>query len=144
MGNLLKKLNPALKNFIENQKIFFVGTARASGTINVSPKGMDTFRIVKNNKIVWFNLTGSGNETAAHLLENNRMTIMFCSFEKTPLILRLYGNARIYYENDQMYDEHIGLFKDFIGARQIVVMKINLIQKRMKQQRMINQMLKKI
>ena len=128
MGNLLKKLNPALKNFIENQKIFFVGTARASGTINVSPKGMDTFRIVKNNKIVWFNLTGSGNETAAHLLENNRMTIMFCSFEKTPLILRLYGNARIYYENDQMYDEHIGLFKDFIGARQIVVMEINLIQ----------------
>jgi predicted pyridoxine 5'-phosphate oxidase superfamily flavin-nucleotide-binding protein len=68
MGNLLKKLNPALKNFIENQKIFFVGTARASGTINVSPKGMDTFRIVKNNKIVWLNLTGSGNETAAHLL----------------------------------------------------------------------------
>ena len=128
MGNLLKKLNPALKNFIENQKIFFVGTARASGTINVSPKGMDTFRIVKNNKIVWLNLTGSGNETAAHLLENNRMTIMFCSFEKTPLILRLYGNARIYYENDKMYDEHIGLFKDFIGARQIVVMEINLIQ----------------
>ena len=128
MGNRLKKLNPALKNFIENQKIFFVGTARASGTINVSPKGMDTFRIVKNNKIVWLNLTGSGNETAAHLLENNRMTIMFCSFEKTPLILRLYGNARIYYQNDQMYDEHIGLFKDFIGARQIVVMEINLIQ----------------
>ena len=70
MGNRLKKLNPALKNFIENQKIFFVGTARTSGTVNVSPKGMDTFRIVNNNKIVWLNLTGSGNETAAHLLEN--------------------------------------------------------------------------
>jgi predicted pyridoxine 5'-phosphate oxidase superfamily flavin-nucleotide-binding protein len=100
MGNQLKKLNPALKNFIENQKIFFVGTARTSGTVNVSPKGMDIFKIVNNNKIVWLNLTGSGNETAAHLLENNRMTIMFCSFEKTPLILRLYGKAQIYHEND--------------------------------------------
>ena len=128
MGNLLKKLNPALKNFIENQKIFFVGTARTSGTVNVSPKGMDTFRIVNNNKIVWLNLTGSGNETAAHLLENNRMTIMFCSFEKTPLILRLYGKAQIYHENDQIYKEQIGLFKDFTGARQIIEMDINLVQ----------------
>jgi predicted pyridoxine 5'-phosphate oxidase superfamily flavin-nucleotide-binding protein len=128
MGNHLKKLNPALKNFIENQKIFFVGTARTSGTVNVSPKGMDTFRIVNNNKIVWLNLTGSGNETAAHLLENNRMTIMFCSFEKTPLILRLYGKAQIYHENDQIYKEQIGLFKDFTGARQIIEMDINLVQ----------------
>ena len=128
MGNHLKKLNPALKNFIENQKIFFVGTARTSGTVNVSPKGMDTFRIVNNNKIVWLNLTGSGNETAAHLLENNRMTIMFCSFEKTPLILRLYGKAQIYHENDQIYKEQIGLFRDFTGARQIIEMDINLVQ----------------
>ena len=128
MGNQLKKLNPALKNFIENQKIFFVGTARTSGTVNVSPKGMDTFRIVNNNKIVWLNLTGSGNETAAHLLENNRMTIMFCSFEKTPLILRLYGKAQIYHENDQIYKEQIGLFRDFTGARQIIEMDINLVQ----------------
>ena len=128
MGNQLKKLNPALKNFIENQKIFFVGTARRSGTVNVSPKGMDTFKIVNNNKIVWLNLTGSGNETAAHLLENNRMTIMFCSFEKTPLILRLYGKAQIYHENDQIYDEQIVLFKDFTGARQIIEMEINLVQ----------------
>ena len=128
MGNQLKKLNPALKNFIENQKIFFVGTARTSGTVNVSPKGMDTFKIVNNNKIVWLNLTGSGNETAAHLLENNRMTIMFCSFEKTPLILRLYGKAQIYHENDRIYDEQIVLFKDFTGARQIIEMEINLVQ----------------
>jgi hypothetical protein len=128
MGNQLKKLNLALKNFIKNQKIFFVGTARTSGTVNVSPKGMDTFKIVNNNKIVWLNLTGSGNETAAHLLENNRMTIMFCSFEKTPLILRLYGKAQIYHENDRIYDEQIVLYKDFTGARQIIEMEINLVQ----------------
>ena len=103
MGKRLKELNPALQNFIEDQKIFFVGTARSQGSVNVSPKGMDTFRIINNRSIVWLNLTGSGNETAAHLLENNRMTIMFCSFEEMPLILRIYGNAKIYYENDKEY-----------------------------------------
>ena len=97
MGKLLKELNPALQKFIENQKIFFVGTARSEGTVNVSPKGMDTFRVIDTKKIVWLNLTGSGNETAAHLLKNKRMTIMFCSFDETPLILRLYGNANIYH-----------------------------------------------
>ncbi len=128
MGKRLKELNPALQNFIENQKMFFVGTARSQGSVNVSPKGMDTFRIIDNNKIVWLNLTGSGNETAAHLLENDRMTIMFCSFEEMPMILRLYGNAKIYHENDPSYQEHISLFGDYVGARQIIVMDINLIQ----------------
>jgi hypothetical protein len=128
MGKRLKELNPALQNFIEEQKIFFVGTARSQGTVNVSPKGMDTFRIIDNKKIVWLNLTGSGNETAAHLLENDRMTIMFCSFEKMPLILRLYGNANIYHEDDKEYNKYISLFDEYVGARQIIEMDINLVQ----------------
>lgn len=128
MGKQLKELNPALQNFIENQKMFFVGTARSQGSVNVSPKGMDTFRVIDSKKIVWLNLTGSGNETAAHLLENDRMTIMFCSFEKMPLILRLYGNAKIYHENDKEYIENISLFDDYVGARQIIEMDINLVQ----------------
>ena len=128
MGKRLKELNPALQNFIKDQKIFFVGTARNQGSVNVSPKGMDTFRIIDNKKIVWLNLTGSGNETAAHLLENDRMTIMFCSFEKMPLILRLYGNAEIYHENDLEYTEYSSLFDKHIGARQIIEMDINLVQ----------------
>lgn len=128
MGKQLKELNPALQKFIEEQKIFFVGTARTQGSVNVSPKGMDTFRVLNNNKIVWLNLTGSGNETAAHLLENNRMTIMFCSFEEMPLILRLYGNANIYHENDQEYIEYSSLFGEHMGARQIIVMEVNLVQ----------------
>ena len=128
MGKLLKELNPALQKFIENQKIFFVGTARSEGTVNVSPKGMDTFRVIDTKKIVWLNLTGSGNETAAHLLKNKRMTIMFCSFDETPLILRLYGNANIYRESDQEYIKLKKLIKNFTGARQIIGMDINQVQ----------------
>ncbi|MCF6308178.1 MAG: pyridoxamine 5'-phosphate oxidase family protein [Flavobacteriaceae bacterium] len=128
MGKRLKELNPALQNFIENQKMFFVGTARSQGNVNISLKGMDTFRVIDTKKIVWLNLTGSGNETTAHLQENNRMTIMFCSFEKMPLILRLYGNAKIYHENDKEYKKFSSLFEDYVGARQIIEMDINLVQ----------------
>ena len=94
MAKQLSEINPDLIKFMQKQKVFFVGTAVADGRVNVSPKGMDTFRVSGPNNIVWLNLTGSGNETAAHLLKNNRMTIMFCSFEGKPLILRLYGFSR--------------------------------------------------
>ena len=74
MAKLLTEIDPKLKEFIEKQKVFFVATAAADGRINLSPKGMDTLRVLGPNKVVWLNLTGSGNETAAHLLKNNRMT----------------------------------------------------------------------
>ena len=128
MGKQLKEITASLKEFIENQKLFFVGTARSEGSVNVSPKGMDTFRIINSNKIIWLNLTGSGNETAAHLQENNRMTIMFCSFEEKPLILRLYGNSKIYHENDVEFQKKISLFPKHIGSRQIIEMDVDLVQ----------------
>ena len=71
------------------QPLFFVGTAADEGRVNVSPKGTDSFRVIDKNKIVWLNLTGSGNETAAHLIKNNRMTVMFCAFEGKPLIFKI-------------------------------------------------------
>ncbi len=74
------KLNGTLRSFIERQALFFVATAGSSGRVNVSPKGMDTLRIIDDNRIVWLNLSGSGNETAAHVRENGRMTLMFCAF----------------------------------------------------------------
>jgi len=128
MAKQLPNISTELKSFIENQKIFFVSTAAADGRINLSPKGTDTFRVIDQNKIIWLNLTGSGNETAAHLLKNNRMTIMFCSFEKNPLILRLYGTAKIYHERDQSYQEHISSFEENTGARQIVIMNVTMVQ----------------
>ncbi len=128
MGKQFSEIRPAIKDFIENQKMFFVATARSTGRVNVSPKGMDTFRVIDENKIVWLNLTGSGNETAAHLLENNRMTIMFCSFEEMPMILRLYGTAKIYHERDSEYQKHSALFRDYTGARQIIEMHVDMVQ----------------
>lgn len=128
MSKLLEELTPVLEDFIRKQHLFFVATARAEGRVNLSPKGTDTFRILNANKIVWLNLTGSGNETAAHLAENSRMTIMFCAFEGKPLILRLYGAAKVYHERDETYQQYIGLFEADAGARQIITLDIDLVQ----------------
>jgi len=128
MGKQLDHITVELKEFIEQQKIFFVGTAANKGRVNVSPKGLDTLRIINKNKVVWLNLTGSGNETAAHLLQNSRMTIMFCAFEGKPLILRLYGQAAIYHPRDREFQKYIGLFEENVGSRQIVEMKVDLVQ----------------
>jgi hypothetical protein len=115
-------------SFIGNQHIFFVGTAGAEGTVNVSPKGMDSFRVLDKSRIAWLNLTGSGNETAAHILENGRMTIMFCSFDKQPLIMRLYGQAMAVHPRDEQWRDLESLFPIYTGARQIFVQDIDLVQ----------------
>ncbi|WP_298238159.1 pyridoxamine 5'-phosphate oxidase family protein [uncultured Algibacter sp.] len=128
MSKFLPEISTALKTFIEAQQIFFVATAAAEGRINLSPKGLDTFRVIDSNKVIWLNLTGSGNETAAHLLKNDRMTIMFCSFEGKPLILRLYGNAKIYHDRDAKFQEYIHLFPEIAGTRQIVEMHVDSLQ----------------
>lgn len=128
MGKKLKHITPELKEFIEQQKIYFVGTAAAEGRVNISPKGTDSFRVINPNKIVWLNLTGSGNETAAHLLKDSRMTIMFCAFDGKPLILRLYGTAKIYHKRDADFHQYIPLFDTNVGTRQIIEMEVDLVQ----------------
>lgn len=114
--------------FIQNQHMFFLGTAGEAGRINVSPKGMDTFRVVRENRVIWLNLTGSGNETAAHVLENGRMTVMFCSFDRQPLILRLYGQAKVIHSVDAEWNDLAGQFPEFTGARQVFDMEIEMVQ----------------
>ena len=128
MGKKLEELNNNLIEFIKTQKLFFVATAAPEGTVNISPKGMDTFRVLNNQKIVWLNLTGSGNETSAHLLKNKRMTILFCAFEGKPLILRLYGQATIFHQRDALYHEYIHFFPETPGSRQIIEMHIDFVQ----------------
>lgn len=115
-------------NFIRRQKVFFVGTAACDGRVNVSPKGMDTLRVKGKNRVTWLNLTGSGNETAAHLLEKSRMTLMFCAFEEDPLILRLYGQAKAIHPQDDEWGVLIVDFQKFPGTRQIIDMDIELVQ----------------
>ncbi len=128
MSKKLKSITPELRTFIEQQKIFFVGTAMAEGSVNVSPKGMDSLRVLDANKLVWLNLTGSGNETATHLQNENRITIMFCAFEGKPLILRLYGHAKVYHERDDEFAKYIDLFSTAAGARQIIEVEVSLVQ----------------
>lgn len=94
MATQYDQITERLREFIADQRMYFVGTAAPDGRVNVSPKGLDSLRVLGPNRVVWLNGTGSGNETAAHLLRNPRMTLMFCAFEGKPLILRLYGTAR--------------------------------------------------
>jgi len=128
MGKQFDKISETIQQFIEDQKIFFVGTAASEGRVNVSPKGMDTLRVMGENKLIWLNLTGSGNETAAHLLKNPRMTMMFCAFDGSPMILRVYGKATIYHERDVQYQNYINQFECSPGARQIIELDVDLVQ----------------
>ena len=113
--------------FIERQPMFFVATAAREGHVNVSPKGLDSFRVLGPNRVVWLNGTGSGNETAAHLLDTNRMTVMFCSFGREPLILRLFGSARTVQPGDEDWGELVGLFPPLPGARQVYDVAVDLV-----------------
>ncbi len=115
------------REFVEQQKIFFVGTAASDGRISVSPKGMDSLRVMGANRVVWLSLSGAENETAAHLLENDRMTIMFCAFEGVPLILRLFGHARAIHPRDAEWDELVALFPANPGTRQIYDMDVDRV-----------------
>lgn len=128
MGKFFDKITPEQAKFIRAQKMFFVATAAPEGTVNVSPKGTDSFRILNEHQIAWLNLTGSGNETSAHVQINPRMTIMFCAFEGSPLILRLYGNARVLHIKDPAWSEYASLFPEQTGARQIFILDINSTQ----------------
>lgn len=128
MGQRFKKLNSTLIKFINQQQMFFVGTAGADTRVNISPKGMDSFRVLSPERVIWLNITGSGNETAAHVQEVPRMTVMFCAFEGAPLILRIYGIPKVVHKNDPEWHELYQHFDDFIGARQIFDLKVDLVQ----------------
>jgi len=127
MGKQYGEISAHLKSFIENQKLFFVATAGQGGRVNVSPKGLDTLRVLDPTTVVWLNGTGSGNETAAHVLENGRMTLMFCAFEGKPMILRLYGTAEVYHPRDEGWERYIGLFPPLRGSRQLFKLSVDLV-----------------
>ena len=122
------KLNGTFRRFIEAQQMFFVATAAPDGRVNLSPKGLDGLRILNDTRIVWLSLSGSGNETAAHLLESPRMTLMFMSLAGEPLILRVYGTAKTYHPGDAGWETHIVRFPPMAGARNIFDLQIDTVQ----------------
>jgi len=128
MGKRFSEIGDQRREFIEQQKMFFVGTADSDGRVNVSPKGMDSLKVMGDNRVVWLNMTGRGNETAAHLVENDRMTIMFCAFEGSPMILRLFGHAKVIHPRDSGWDGLFSMFRAIPGARQIMDMQVDLVQ----------------
>lgn len=128
MAKRFARIEDDHRRIIGEQQMFFVATAARDGRVNLSPKGMDSFRILGPDRIAWLNLTGSGNETAAHLLDNARMTVMFCSFTQRPMILRLYGTARAVHRDAAGWNALAAHFPALPGARQIFDMAVDLVQ----------------
>jgi hypothetical protein len=126
MGEFFDQITDQHRQFIEAQLVYFVATAPVEGRINLSPKGLDTFRLLGPDRVAY--LTGSGNETAAHLAQNGRITFMFCGFAQKPLILRLYGTGRVVFPRDESWGELSAEFGPREGTRQIIVAEIASIQ----------------
>lgn len=123
MGATHDGITPDLEAFIRAQAVFFVATAplAAQGHVNVSPKGLDTFRVLGPRRVAYLDLTGSGNETAAHLAENGRLTFMFCAFQGPPKVLRLHARGRVVLPGQEEFDALRPGFPELPGVRQIVV-----------------------
>jgi hypothetical protein len=128
MAEQFSSLSNELTAWIDEQHVFFVGTAAASGQVNVSPKGQDSLRVLSPTEILWLNLTGSGNETAAHILDTNRMTLMWCAFAGPPRILRVYGTAYAIHPRDDAWGSCVDAIPAPVGARQYFKLAIDLVQ----------------
>ena len=129
MGKTYDRIPDKLAKFIRAQPLFFVATAPLSGDghVNLSPKGLDTFRILSDHEVAYLDLTGSGNETTAHLAENGRITCMICSFSGPPMILRLYGRGHTVLPYGPRWPALVAKFGGYPGARQIVVATIERV-----------------
>ena len=124
------QIDEGMAEWIDRQPLFFVASAplAAEGHINLSPRGLDSFRVLGPRRVGWLDLTGSGNETAAHLAENGRITVMFCAFEGDPRILRLFGKGRSVFPGSGEWEGLRGEFPQLSGARQIVIVEVERIQ----------------
>jgi Pyridoxamine 5'-phosphate oxidase len=128
MAKFYTVLTQPLVDFIQAQPIFFVATAPLDGRINLSPKGINTFRCLSEDRVAYLDLTGSGNETSAHLEENGRVTLMFCSFSEEPLILRLYGQGTVIRPHAPEWAHNAPQFNLLPGTRQIIQVRVEHVQ----------------
>jgi hypothetical protein len=130
MGKFFDTINDSHRAFIEKQKLFFTATAplSADGHVNLSPKGIDSFRVLSGTKVAYMDIVGSGNETSAHILENGRLTIMFCAFEGPPNILRLYGSGYTVLPKDEEWKYLAPHFDLQLATRQIIVSEVHKVQ----------------
>lgn len=129
MGKIYEEITDHLVEFIESKKMFFVATAplQADGHVNVSPKGYDSFKIIDSKTVAYLDYGGSGIETHAHVLENGRVTIMFCAFEGKPNIVRLYGRGEVCAFYDDGFKDKLAWFPDFDRARAIITVNLTRV-----------------
>lgn len=129
MAKSYGSLNNKLKDFIKRQKIFFVASAAKTGNVNLSPKGYDSLRIIDDSHICYLDYPGSGNETANHILDGGRLTLMFCSFTSDPLIMKIYGEGESLRPGNQRFPEYLKLFniENEEIVRQIFLIKIDSV-----------------
>ena len=128
MAKFYSALNDELRDFMARQHLFFTATATGKGHINLSPKGLDSFRCLDDKTVAYLDVTGSGNETAAQLRADGRITVMFCSFDTQALILRLYGRGRVVRPRDAEWDALSQQFPPLSGMRQIMVITVESAQ----------------
>jgi len=130
VGKIYDSIDDDQRAFIAAQEMFFVASAplNPAGHVNLSPKGLDCFRVLAPTRVAYLDLTGSGNETSAHLRENGRITLMFCAFTGPPKILRLYGRGETVLPGGNRWAELSPLFNEYLGARQIIVAEIDRVQ----------------
>ena len=130
MSKTYEAITPDLQQFIAQQPLFFVATAPLAGEghVNLSPKGLDCFRVLDPHTVCYLDLTGSGNETAAHIAENRRITFMFCAFSGAPRILRLYGRGQVVLPGAPEWAALRAYFPDYPGARQVIHAAIQRVQ----------------
>jgi hypothetical protein len=128
MARFYSALETKHRDFIAAQKLFFTASGTASGRLNLSPKGMDSLRVLSDTCVAYLDLTGSGNETAAHLKHDGRLTLMFCSFDTDPLILRLYGQGHVVRRQDAAWSALRAHFLALPGERQLIVLDIESVQ----------------
>jgi pyridoxamine 5'-phosphate oxidase-like protein len=126
MGSLYLEIDEDLRDFIAQQRVFFVASAplAADGHVNLSPKGLDSLRILGPREVAYLDLTGSGIETVAHVRENGRLTLMFCAFEGRPRILRLQGRARVVEPENDEWNRLLDFFPSYASSRSIIVLNV--------------------
>ena len=122
MGKVYEKIDSKMRDWVAQQRLFFVATAplAGDGLLNCSPKGMDTFRILDDHTVAYLDLTGSGVETIAHLKENGRIVIMFCAFEGPPNIIRFYGQGEAIEPNHPEFAALQSEFPTYPGIRSVI------------------------
>ncbi|HEY5203310.1 MAG TPA: pyridoxamine 5'-phosphate oxidase family protein [Roseiarcus sp.] len=131
MGEQFPKLDAKLREFIGQQRVFFTASAAPNARVNISPRGIEAFAVLDDKTVVYLDRTGSGNETAAHLKADGRLTIMFCAFEDSAKILRLYGRGEVLRRGSEAYDDLLtSTFagEEPIGARQMIRLHIDLVK----------------